>query len=206
MGIHVIISNSDVVETILDKFKCFSFFKKNNIPTPETSLENKYRLIKPRFGRGSSGIIIDSNDITSMDGMISQELIQGTEYTVDVFCDLQNNPIYIIPRKRLNVISGKSTAGIVEKKEKICEHVKKICSHAQFTGPINLQCFEKSDGEVVFIEINPRVGGGMALGFAASENWVNLSIKNLVQKQAITTQAIKYGLQMRRYYSEVFFD
>ena len=35
--------------------------------------------------------------------------------------------------------------------------------------------------DVKLIEINPRFGGGTALGFAASENWLSLLV-NSVQK------------------------
>ena len=84
---------------------------KNNIPTPETDLEQKFPLIKPRFGRGGEGISITSEPVC-MDGMISQELLTGQEYTVDVLCNKDSQPVYIVPRKRIGVKEGKSTGGV----------------------------------------------------------------------------------------------
>lgn len=204
-GISVIISDKDSIAICQDKWKTFHFFKQIGIPTPETSIEKKYPLLKPRQGRGGKGILINSADKNiSMDGMISQEYINGQEYTIDVFCDINNDPIYIIPRKRLQVKDGKSINGITVMHSHIIEHVKKICQALPFIGPINMQCFETKSRDIMFIEINPRIAGGMALGFAASENWVPLIFKNIIEKEFIRPQSVKYGLKMFRYYDEVF--
>lgn len=202
-GVRIFISDEPVVQMFQDKWKTYQFFIKNNIPTPLTSLKQEYSLIKPRFGRGSAGVFLTSDEI-SMEGNISQELIKGTEYTIDVFCDKNSNPIYIVPRKRLNVKDGKSTAGIVVNHSKIIKYVRKICAATTFIGPINIQCFETNEGEIKFIEINPRIAGGMALGFAATENWVKLMIDHFIYNNDIKPVDVKYGLKMMRYYSEVF--
>jgi len=204
-NIHVIISDSSTVEIFIDKWKTFLFFEKHGIPTPETSLECKYPVIKPRRGRGSAGIFIaEENEDVNMDGNISQQFIRGTEYTVDVFCDFNNKPVYIVPRKRINVKEGKSTSGIAVKHSEIEKYVRIICSSIPFIGPINIQCFEEENGDLKFIEINPRIAGGMALGFAATENWISLISSNLIHNEPIKPVEVKYGLKMMRYYHEVF--
>ena len=204
-GVHVILSNKEYIAKCQDKWETYQFFKAIGIPTPETSTENKYPLIKPRLGRGGKGITINSADRNiSMDGMISQELLEGQEYTIDVFCDNESNPVYIIPRKRMQVKDGKSINGITIMHEGIVAYVKKICSHLKFIGPINIQCFETVNGEIKFIEINPRIAGGMALGFAASENWVELIFKNIIENKPIEPVKVKYGLKMFRHYDEVY--
>lgn len=204
-GIHVILSDKASIEICQDKWKTHQFFKQIGIPTPETSLENKYDLIKPRLGRGGKGIVINSTDKNiSMDGMISQRCINGQEYTIDIFCDINNEPVYIIPRKRLQVKDGKSISGITIMHSGIIELVKKICSSLPFIGPINMQCFEENTGDIKFIEINPRIAGGMSLGFAASENWVSLIFKNIIEQKNILPKPVKYDLKMLRYYNEVF--
>jgi carbamoyl-phosphate synthase large subunit len=45
----------------------------------------------------------------------------------------------------------------------------------------------------------------MALGFAATENWINLIVKNLVEGIPITPIKVRNGLRMERYYDEIFF-
>ncbi|OZI12708.1 carbamoylphosphate synthase large subunit [Bacillaceae bacterium SAS-127] len=201
--INVFVSNPEVIKIFQDKWLTYQFFKENDIPTPKTSLEQDFSLIKPRLGRGSIGVFIASEDI-DMYGNISQEFIEGIEYTIDVFCDKKSHPVYIVPRKRINVKDGKSTAGVVVDSPKIIDYVKKICEITHFVGPINIQCIETSDGEIKFIEINPRIAGGMALGFAATENWVKLMVDHFIKGKELEPKEVKYGLKMMRYYSEVF--
>lgn len=202
-GIQVIISPAETIATFQDKWLTYLFFDQNGIPTPCTSLEQKYPLVKPRVGRGSVGVRVATEKV-EMEGNISQELVEGEEYTVDVFCNKFGKPVYIIPRKRLGVKEGKSTGGIVVFNKEIDHWVRRICDSICFYGPINMQCFVCDDGSIKFIEINPRIAGGMALGFAASENWVSLIIDHLISGKDIVTKPVLYGLEMRRYYAEVF--
>lgn len=203
--ISVIISPVETIKTFQDKWIAFKFFKNLDILTPKSSLKSKFELIKPRVGRGSSGIFY--NDFKSdidMTNLMSQEKINGNEFTVDCFFDINSKPIYIIPRKRLNIIDGKSSKGVVVKNSEIENIIKKISKKINFKGPINFQFFVTNFNEVFILEINTRIAGGMALGFEASENWIELIIQNFIKKNKITPKKIKYGLKMSRYYDEIF--
>lgn len=201
-GIKIIISKKETIQIFQDKWLTYKFFKKNGIPTPQTSLKQVYPLVKPRKGRGAAGIAITSNPI-DMSGMISQEEIKGEEYTVDVFCDKNSHPVYIVPRKRLRVRDGKSTAGLVVNHHEIIQWVQKICEAAHFLGPINIQCFVNGKG-IRFTEVNSRIAGGMALGFAATENWINLIVEHFIDNKTIDPKPVQYGMRMLRYYAEIF--
>ena len=202
IGCQVIISPTTTIEICQDKWKTYQFFLENGIPTPLTSLNQLYPLVKPRDGRGGRGILNTSEKV-DMTNMISQEVLLGQEYTVDVLFDHQSQPVYIIPRRRIGVVDGKSTKGVVEKNDQISDYIVKMSKIVKFYGPINFQCFIQDDG-IKFLEINPRVAGGMALGFAASENWITLIINNILNNIAIRPKEIKYGLTMLRYYGEHF--
>jgi carbamoyl-phosphate synthase large subunit len=202
LGCQVIISPKKTIEVCQDKWKTYQFFVENNIPTPLTSLSQLYPLVKPRDGRGGRGIINTLEEV-DMTNMISQEVLSGVEYTIDVLFDHLSRPVYIIPRRRIGVVDGKSTKGIVEKNEQISDYIVKMSKILKFYGPINFQCFIQDDA-IKFLEINPRVAGGMALGFAASENWIMLIINNILNNIEIRPKEIKYGLTMLRYYGEHF--
>ena len=193
------ISSPTVLKIFQDKWETYKFFKKNAIPTPKTSLENVFPVTKPRLGRGSVGVEYNNID-RSMVGLISQEFCEGQEFTVDVFL-INNEPVYIIPRRRLRVVNGKSTIAEVFKSEKIEEIVRKICKICKFTSAINLQGF-MTGSDVKLIEINPRFGGGTALGFAASENWLSLLVNSVPKNWS--PKPIKYGTKMTRFYDEFF--
>ena len=204
-GVAVAISPEKTIEMCEDKWLTYLFFEQNGIPTPKSSLQNEYALVKPRLGRGGSGITVNDKSV-NMDGMISQELLSGTEYTTDVLCDLNGKPIYIVPRKRLGVKDGKSTGGIVEENKEIIKWVEKICDSILFQGPINIQCFVDDNGNVKFTEINPRLGGGTPLGMAATENWFPIIVDLFVNKNNSHKKVpVQYGLKMGRFYDEVFY-
>jgi carbamoyl-phosphate synthase large subunit len=202
-GVHVILSPLESIAICQDKWLTYHFFRDHAIPTPDTSLEQHFPLVKPRCGRGAAGVRI-ADEPVDMTEMISQELLEGVEYTVDVFCDRNSIPVYIVPRRRINVREGKSTEGIVEYHPEINFWVETICRKLSFTGPVNMQCFILLDGSIKFVEINPRIAGGMALGFAATENWIRLIVDNLIDGLPITPKPVVYGKRMKRYYAEVF--
>lgn len=204
-GIYVAISNPETIRICQDKWETYRCFVDNGIPTPVTSLEQDYQLVKPRWGRGGTGVLVNPGPV-DMEGMISQELLTGEEFTVDVLCDIDGEPVYIVPRKRINVKEGKSTGGVVVANEKIESGVRKICSALSFKGPINIQCFVSDSGDVKFTEINPRLGGGTALGMAATENWIPLIVETFVKgKKVLPSRSIQFGLKMGRYYNEIFY-
>ena len=206
IGVDIILSPKNTIDTFQDKWKTYIFFTENNIPTAKTSLSSDLNLIKLRFGRGGTGIF-DNNYIEKLDMVdyISQEKIYGNEYTVDTLFSKDGEPIYIVPRLRIDVKDGKSTKGIVVKNENIDNLVLEISRKIKFVGPINFQLFETKEKELIMIEINPRVAGGMALGFAATENWIKIIIENIVlNKEIIKVKPINYGMKMFRYYDELF--
>ena len=208
LKINIIISELHTINKFQDKWETYKFFEEIGVKTPKTSLEAIFPIIKPRLGRGGKGIFEnDFNKLINMTDMISQEKIVGEEYTVDCLFDLNGKPIYIVPRIRIYIRDGKSTKGQVVRNEKINELIIKISKNIRFLGPINFQLFKINNGELVMIEVNPRIAGGMALGIAATENWISIIIDNIVLGKPIYNKSIKpikYGLRMVRYYEECF--
>ena len=205
-GTKVIISDDKVIEICSDKWNTYNFFVENNIPTPRTSLNSQYELIKPRVGRGSAGIFIKDNikQDVDMKGNISQEIVKGEEYTIDILCDFNSNPIYIIPRIRAGVELGVSIKGITVYDKGIIEYCIKIIKALKPMGIINIQCF-KNENEIKFIEINPRIAGGSSLSFAASDNWFK-AINCFVSNQQYNKKQVDYNKYMFRTYVDIIVD
>ncbi|HPT67977.1 MAG TPA: ATP-grasp domain-containing protein [Bacillota bacterium] len=202
----VILSNEKVVKTCVDKWETYRFFIENGIPTPKTALGPDYDLLKPRTGRGSQGIYLKDELKTGirLEDYISQELVSGEEYTVDILCDFNSRPVYIIPRKRVGVESGVSVKGQTVYDPIIIDFCKKIVERLKPVGIINIQCFKEGD-KIYFIEINPRLAGGASLSFAASDNWFR-AIECFLLNKKYEPKEIKFNRSMFRYYEELIVD
>lgn len=207
LNILLILSPQETLEICLDKWKTYQFFIQNAIPTPKTSLTPEYSLFKPRQGRGAKGIFYASSEIekpSDMTGLLSQDYLEGEEYTIDVLCDNTGNPIYIVPRCRQCVVNGKSINAQVVYDETMIEWVKNICSKLVFVGLVNMQCFKLTHGDILFTEINPRIASGMALSFAASSNWLDLVVQHFGYAKPMLPSPVQWNMKMYRHYTEVF--
>ncbi|WMJ78648.1 MULTISPECIES: ATP-grasp domain-containing protein [unclassified Sedimentibacter] len=202
----IVISDEPSINICADKWNTYNFFYENNIRTPKTSLLLEYDLIKPRIGRGSAGIYYKDKikDNFNMEGNISQELVTGQEYTIDILCDFNSNPVYIIPRKRIGVESGVSVKGVTVYDEEIIEYCKIIVERLKPIGIINIQCFKDGDN-IYFIEINPRIAGGSSLSFAATENWFK-ALECFILGKTYTPKKVVYGRYMFRTFEDVIID
>ncbi len=201
LGITVLISPEDTIAICYDKWETYRFFVANGIPTPKTSLHHEYELIKPRVGRGGSGIRrVEPGKSVDMEGCVSQEFVEGQEFSIDALCDMDGNIIYIVPRKRLAIESGLSVKGQVVYDEMIEQHMRQVLTSSCFVGPVDVQCFRTDDG-VLFTEINPRIAGGLSLSMAATENWFELLAK-MLSNVSFEPVPVKYGLLMMRYFSD----
>lgn len=196
-GVQVVVSDPDTIATCTDKWATWQLFRRLGIPAPEASLEQRFELVKPRNGRGAKGIVRTRAPV-DMTGMLSQEFVDGVEYTVDILCADDGAPLRIVPRHRLGVRDGKSTGGITEEHPAVIAAVRTLCAGIRFRGPVNAQCIVR-DGVPWFIEINPRIAGGMALAFAASGNWVPAILEGRAP-----AGGIRWGMRMLRHYAEVF--
>ncbi len=177
----VLISDYNLIEKCNDKFKTMRFLSENNFFVPFTysneHLEDvKFPVfIKPYNGSSS----IDTYKICNFKELaffkdyikspIIQEFILGTEYSVDVFCDFDFNPITIVPRVRLSVRSGEILKGKIEKNEQIINEMKRLVNVIKPLGHITVQCI-LSDNKVYILEINPRFGGGAPMSIKAGAN------------------------------------
>jgi carbamoyl-phosphate synthase large subunit len=131
-------------------------------------------FIKPKHGSSSINAIKINNQ-TELDffksyigDYIIQDFIEGPEYTIDIFCDFEGNPIYLTPRLRLATRSGEVMKTRVVYDDNLENQVLRIVEALKPKGPMTVQAIQsKVDGEFWFIEINARFGGGCPLSMKA---------------------------------------
>ena len=181
----LILSDKKIIEIFNDKWESYKFFIENNIDTPITYRKPEVKdlnfplIIKPINGAGSQNVFKVDNKkelnffIDYIENPIIQEYIDGTEYTIDVLCDLKGNVISIVPRERIEVRAGEVSKGVTVKNKDIIEKTLELCNKLKMyentkpIGPLTIQCIVDSNSNIKFIEVNPRFGGGVPLTFEA---------------------------------------
>lgn len=218
IGTTLVLSDEPVIDICKDKFKTAEFFDKYEIPAPytypkgETSDIKFPVIVKPSDGMGSMGVFVvsDSDDlaysIKKTQSPIIQEKIEGTEFTMDVLCDMDGNVIYVVPRERLEVRDGEVNKSQVVLDDGIIALSKKVVEamrlEGKVRGPLTLQCFKTKEGSLKMLEINPRFGGGVPLSFAAGADYAGCFL-DIKEKREISRNEIS-PKTMLRYDESVF--
>lgn len=180
VGTKVLISKPDKITICRDKNHTADFFESCGLKAPKTY--NDYRkydgeypcFIKPKDGSSSINAfkVNDAEELAvyaeMVEDYIIQPFIEGKEYTIDIFCDFNGEPIYITPRERMAVRSGEVLKTQVCMDKKMLQESRQIIQRFQPCGPMAVQLIrQKGTGEDYFIEINPRFGGGAPLSMRA---------------------------------------
>ena len=221
MGAFAVVSDRNTLEICRDKTLTYqklssssSFSSSNNrFEVPFTTTDpNKIRafpvIAKPRFGKGSRDVlkIEDESDLKYMsskfDNMIFQELLPGTEYTVDVLSDLNKKPVMAVARIRLQIKAGISTKGKIIRDIEMETTCMKIAEHVGIRGPCCIQMKESPDGVIKVIEINPRLGGGTIFTTLAGANFPAMII-DMVEGKEISPIPKVAEITVIRYFEEI---
>ena len=182
-GIAVIQPRSAFIEMCLDKYKCMKAMDGEGIEVPNTWRlidlpENvEYPLIiKPRTGRGSRGFrkLESKSDLKeyinsttySLNDLIVQSLIVGTEFTVSVVVWRDGKVQAVVPKEIVSKV-GVTKCAITRKNEKIDDLCRKIQEKFHADGPFNLQLILDDAGTPYPIEINPRFSTSITLTASA---------------------------------------
>ncbi len=201
IGTKVLISDPDKIKICRDKNHTSHFFVDCGCKAPMPVDDWKEygsgypAFIKPKDGSSSINAFKVENEeelevyASQIGDYIVQPFIEGTEYTVDVFCDFEGNPIYITPRIRVQVRAGEVLKTKIALDEKIIAESKKIIGKFHPLGPITIQLIrEVKSGEDYFIEINPRYGGGSPLSMKAGARSAETVLQLLANEQLIIHQ------------------
>jgi carbamoyl-phosphate synthase large subunit len=181
LGALPVVSDVKTMEICRDKMQTYHHLSKK-FDLPLTTLDSKklegFPLIaKPRYGKGSKGIVKIENPLdlryiqSKQNGFIFQEYLPGTEYTIDVLSDLNGEPLIAVPRIRVQTKAGISTVGKIIKDENISETCKSIAKYLKIKGPCCIQMKESNEGTLKLVEVNPRLGGGTIFTALAGANF-----------------------------------
>lgn len=191
IGTKVMISTPDMVRICQDKDNTFQFFADCGLNAPVTVRDlDKYKsgypaFIKPRNGSSSIGAFKADNAeelkvyAGQLDEYVIQPFVSGEEYTIDIFCDWNGEPISIIPRKRLQVRGGEVLKTEICMDSNMIKEMQVLCKAFKPCGPITVQLIKDGNGTNWYIEINPRFGGGAPLSMKAGARSAEAVLKML---------------------------
>ncbi len=213
-GVRVMVSPAEAVERCLDKRQFLEFCRAHDFGAPaEYSGAGPARFpafVKPRRGQAGRGAErIDSAEALAGRGFdpeteILQEFVDAPEFTVDVFGDWDGRLISAVPRERVRVAAGESVVGRTVRDDGLAGEAGRLALALGLRGHATVQAFRRGE-QVLFIEVNPRFGGGAALGFAAgcpTPEW----LVRLERGERIEPRLGRYeaGLWMFRHTADLF--
>lgn len=201
IGTTVVISDPDKIAICRDKRLTTVFFESCGLNCPKTyDNYTKYNcgfpaFIKPKDGSSSINAFKINNQeeletyVKQVPDYIIQSFVEGTEYTVDAFCDFDGRPIFITPRIRLAVRSGEVLKTKIVQDQTIIDEMKELISKYKPCGQITVQLIrQKGTGKDFYIEINPRFGGGAPLTMKAGADSAR-ALLNLIEGKKLCYMA-----------------
>jgi len=203
IGTIAIISDKKVVDMTFDKYRTYQFLKENDFPYIPTfityqdvcnALINKEiqfpLMVKPRMGSASIGLCkvyslveLETALHSSKEPVIIQPFIEGNEYGVDCYIDLLTEKVTnIFLKRKIKMRAGETDKSVAIKNVKLLNLIEQFVNKMKPRGPIDIDCFETSNGFVI-TEVNPRFGGGYIHAHEAGQNFVKNIIRNLQGKE-----------------------
>lgn len=211
-----LLSPAKTINICRDKHKSRNKFKELGLLVPNQVTPSKKTsfplFVKPAAGSAGIGaqLIRDDeelqNAIHHQPNLIIEEYIDGPEYTVDVLCDFDSNPLIAVARRRIKIRSGEVNQGIIDMDPEILRLAKTAAEGFSCQGPVTVQFKKNSKGQFVAIELNARMGGGLPLSIAAGADWPSYIINLVKGQQPCLCHNIKNGLIMSRYDQSEFFQ
>jgi carbamoyl-phosphate synthase large subunit len=221
MGVKVLVCSPEANRICRNKNDTAGFFAANGFGTAEVlSVEQIFSaeqtqypyLIKPFDGSCSIGVtkVQSREELVFFSKYVKnpllQEYIEGEEYTVDVLVDFAGKVRCVVPRLRMETRAGEVSKGMTVKDAAIIETTKAVAETLPGAlGCLTIQCFKTKDGQLKYIEINPRFGGGFPLSIAAGADFPKWIIEMLLGRQPeIALDGWQDGTVMLRYDEAIF--
>jgi carbamoyl-phosphate synthase large subunit len=213
----VLTPGEEVCRTMGDKFLAHCFFVEHDIASPRSWLPEEVPadvrypvLVKVREGFGSRHIhrCADAEELafflryTPVDSFV-QEMCEGEEFSIDVFCDLEGRCLNAIPRTMVQSKGGESIKGTSLADPVLIAHGVRVAEAIGIVGPANIQCFREPDGTLPVTDVNPRFGGGFPVPVNAGSRYPELALALARgERPEPTVGVFREGVTMSRYFAD----
>ena len=216
-GTTVAVSALPLIEICRDKLKTAAFLATHGIPVPRT-LDlaaadpqdwDGPAIVKPRHGSAGRAITrIDSLDMlhdVAIEPMVVQELLEGEEWTVNLYFDDAGGLRSVVPHHRIQVRAGEVEKGVTGRQEQLIEIAGQMA--ACLPGPHGALCYQAiiaPDDSAKVFEINARFGGGYPLADYAGACFAQWLIEERLGLPSTATDSWTAGVAMLRFDAAIF--
>ncbi|AQQ09062.1 carbamoyl phosphate synthase-like protein [Sedimentisphaera cyanobacteriorum] len=217
-GCTVFVPNLPAVQIARDKRKTLDFLRSAGLNCPKIftldqaalSNDNEF-FIKPWDGSASTNTVLAAGReellfyAKKIPNSIIQEYISGIEYTCDIFTSQDNEVRCVVPRRRISVRAGEVSIGQTACDEEIISQCRILAATLRpGQSVLTVQLIKTPEGQMYFIEINARFGGGAPLTFRAGADYPLWIMQELSDGRSEACQSFQEGLKMYRYDSEIW--
>ena len=211
IGTKVMISDPDKIRICRDKNIISQFFVDCGLHAPTPSHEwHEYdgrfpAFIKPKDGSSSiNAFRADSFEelevyAEQIQDYVIQPFISGREYTIDIFCDWDGNPLSVVPRERIQIRAGEVLKTRITMDHTMEAEAFRLCEAFRPCGPMTVQLIQDGEGVNWYIEINPRFGGGAPLSMKAGAKSAEAILKLLDDEEVDYCRDVADGAVYSRF-------
>lgn len=194
--VELILSGADAITATLDKYLFFQQYKNDfSLPATFRTAREAAEAIKgggacfplmAKLINGSASIGNQRiNSFTELDyysnrqEYIFQEYLSGREVGVDVYFDtISGKIVSIFMKEKICMRSGETDKAFSIFRPDVLKEVMKLEKTGVFKGPVDIDMF-LCGKKIVFLEINPRFGGGYPLAHYSGVDFVKLIVNNI---------------------------
>lgn len=217
IGATVAVSSPALVAICRDKLSTSEFLSRRGIPVPRTVAFSEVdrhiwsgpAIVKPRHGSAGRSIVridtIDALPASEEEPMIVQELLEGEEWTVNLYFDDTGALRSVVPHKRVQVRAGEVEKGITGRPPQLIAIAEQMAEI--LPGPRGVLCYQaiiSGDGKAKVFEINARFGGGYPLADHAGACFAQWLVEESLDLPTTATDSWTEGVTMLRFDAAIF--
>jgi len=210
-NVQLVLSPVESLDISFDKYKTYKFLDDkgiSSVPTYNNLIEVRDLIkdnsisfplvVKPAKGSASIGVYIVSNENELTDAFnkhndqIIQPYYKDREFGIDVYIDMINGELVdMFIKEKISMRAGETDKSISVHNQKIEKLVIEMIENTNFSGVIDIDCFEY-DGNYYMSEINPRFGGGYPHAYEQGCDFMTYILNNLQGKINPTYSSYTY--------------
>lgn len=136
-------------------------------PESVEELEKAYWLLSKKLFRSIIGEISMTD---SQNAILIQEKVEGKEYGLDVFNDLEGNNLAVYVKEKISMRAGETDKAVLRNHAEIEQMGKKLGNSLRHIGNLDCDIMSGKNGYAL-LEMNPRFGGGYPFSQLSGANF-----------------------------------